>query len=73
MHDSKTSLLEEKGFEIKPYKMIMARMAIYIFFHIYICIYICVQHLGTGLAASVPVCRPTGVDGTTRGSTGLQD
>lgn len=31
------------------------------------------QHLGTGLAASVPVCRPTGVGGTTRGSTSLQD
>lgn len=72
MHDRKTLLLEEKGFEIKPHKMIMARMAIYIF-SIYIYIYICVQHLGTGLAASVPVCRPTGVEGTTRGSTSLQD
>lgn len=51
----------------------MARMAIYIFSSIYIYIYICVQHVGTGLAASVPVRTPTGVDGTTGGSTSLQD
>jgi len=36
MHNRK-----EKGFEIKPYKMIMARTAIYILFHIYIRIYLC--------------------------------
>ena len=72
MHNRKTSLLEEEGFEIESHKMIMARMAIYIS-SIYIHVYICVQHLGTGLAASVPVYRPTGVDGTACESTSLQD
>lgn len=71
MHDRETLLLEEKGFEMKPHKMIMATMAIYIFPYIYA--YICVQHLGTGLAASVLYVDLLGVDGTTRGSTGLQD